>query len=181
MLDWNEHIIKEITGRTIGGSINLDGTSAMRRSATLQLIADDKINDLTNIDNLISLNKKVELQIGLKNLTKKYQEYPIFWFPQGIFIIVGASIEHGLDGVKINITLHDKIALLNGECGGTLPAPITFSEMDDEDNFGNILTTNPRISSIIRELVHHWGKEAEKNIIIKDLDNSARQVLRWCG
>ena len=181
VLDWNEHIIKEITGRTIGGSINLDGTSAMRRSATLQLIADDKINDLTNIDNLISLNKKVELQIGLKNLTKKYQEYPIFWFPQGIFIIVGASIEHGLDGVKINITLHDKIALLNGECGGTLPAPITFSEMDDEDNFGNILTTNPRISSIIRELVHHWGKEAEKNIIIKDLDSSARQVLRWCG
>lgn len=182
ILDWNEHRIEEITGRTLGGSINLDGTSSMRRTATLQLFAEDNdINNLTNIDNLISLNKKVELQIGLKNLTNQYQQYPIFWFPQGIFVIVGASIEHGSDGVKINLTLHDKMALLNGECGGTLPAPITFSEMNDEDEFGNILTTNPKISSIIKELVHHWGNEAERNIIVNNLDNSARQVVRWGG
>ena len=182
ILDWNEHRIEEITGRTLGGSINLDGTSSMRRTATLQLFAEDNdINNLTNVDNLISLNKKVELQIGLKNLTNQYQQYPIFWFPQGIFVIVGASIEHGSDGVKINLTLHDKMALLNGECGGTLPAPITFSEMNDEDEFGNILTTNPKISSIIKELVHHWGNEAERNIIVNNLDNSARQVVRWGG
>jgi len=27
--------------------------------------------------------------------------------------------------------LHDKIALLNGECGGVIPAPVNFSEMED--------------------------------------------------
>jgi hypothetical protein len=105
----------------------------MRRTANIQLFADDENNDLTNINNLISINKKVKIQIGIKNNTKKYLQYPILWFPQGVFVIVDASIEHSIDGVKINLTLHDKMALLNGECGGILPSSITFSEMEDED------------------------------------------------
>jgi len=55
----------------------------MRRTASIQLIADDTINDLTNIDNLISLNKKVKIATGIKNTTNEYLEYPVFWFPQG--------------------------------------------------------------------------------------------------
>ena len=181
VLDWDEHILQQITGKTLGGSINVDGTSAMRRTASIQLIADETNNNLTNIDNIISLNKKVELQIGIKNITNKYIQYPMFWFPQGIFLIVGVSIEHSPEGVKINLTLHDKMALLNGECGGVLPAPITFSEMEDEDSFGNTLITNPTMASIIKELMVHWGGEQQKNLEIKDLDGPARQVLRWCG
>jgi hypothetical protein len=103
----------------------------MRRTASIQLIADNAINNLTKIDNLISLNKKVIIEIGIKNDTNKYLQYPIFWFPQGYFIIVGASIDHSSEGTKINLTLHDKMALLNGECGGTIPAPVNFSEMED--------------------------------------------------
>ena len=104
VLDWKGNTIEQITGRALGGSINVDGTSAMRRTASIQLIADDTINKLTNIDNLISLNKKVKIAIGIKNITNKYLEYPIFWFPQGQFVIVEASIEHSSDGTEINLT-----------------------------------------------------------------------------
>ena len=180
VLDWNENPIRQITGQTIGGSINIDGSSAMRRTASIELIA-DKTNDLTNLDNFISLNKKVNIEIGLKNIFNKYIQYPILWFPQGVFLIVDASISYNTEGVKINLTLHDKMALLNGECGGVLPAPITFSEMEDEDEYGNKIITKPRISSIIKELVHHYGNEQEKNIIIKDIDKYAKQVLKWNG
>lgn len=181
VLDWKGNTIEQITGRALGGSINVDGTSAMRRTASIQLIADDTINKLTNIDNLISLNKKVKIAIGIKNITNKYLEYPIFWFPQGQFVIVETSIEHSSDGTKINLTLHDKIALLNGECGGIIPAPVNFSEMEDQDEFGNTLITNPTIASIIKELMVHFGNEQEKNLVIKDLDGPVRQVVRWCG
>lgn len=181
VLDWKGNTIKQITGRAIGGSINVDGTSAMRRTASIQLIADDTINNLTNIDNLISLNKKVKIATGIKNTTNKYLEYPIFWFPQGQFVIAGSSIEYSSDGIKINLTLHDKIALLNGECGGVIPAPVNFSEMEDQDEFGNTLITNPTIASIIKELMVHFGNEQERNLVINDLDGPVRQVVRWCG
>ena len=181
VLDWKGNTIEQITGRALGGSINVDGTSAMRRTASIQLIADDTINKLTNIDNLISLNKKVKIAIGIKNITNKYLEYPIFWFPQGQFVIVETSIEHSSDGTKINLTLHDKIALLNGECGGIIPAPVNFSEMEDQDEFGNTLITNPTVASIIKELMVHFGNEQEKNLVINDLDGPVRQVVRWCG
>lgn len=181
VLDWKGNTIEQITGRALGGSINVDGTSAMRRTASIQLIADDTINKLTNIDNLISLNRKVKIAIGIKNTTNEYPKYPIFWFPQGQFVIVQASIEHSSDGTNINLTLHDKIALLNGECGGIIPAPVNFSEMEDQDEFGNTLITNPTIASIIKELMVHFGNEQEKNLVINDLDGPVRQVVRWCG
>lgn len=46
-LDVNENPIEEITGRiTGGGSINVDGTSAVRRSCSVSMIAKDvNIND----------------------------------------------------------------------------------------------------------------------------------------
>jgi len=45
----------------------------------------------------------------------------------GIYVIVNSSIAHGSGGITITLTLHDKMALLNGECGGTLPASVIFS------------------------------------------------------
>lgn len=180
VLDWSQqHKIKEISGKTLGGSINVDATSAMRRTATVQILVDEESNKLTDINNLISINKKIDLQVGFKNFTNKYLQYPILWFPQGRFLIINANISYEKDNYVINLTLHDKMALLNGECGGVLPAPITFNEMEDEDPYGNIETTNPKISSIIKELIIHWGNQSERNILINDIDPYIRQVLRW--
>jgi len=55
----------------------------------------------------------------------------MLWFPQGIYAIIAPNISHSSSGVTISLTLHDKMAYLNGECGGTLPASIIFHELDD--------------------------------------------------
>ena len=153
----------------------------MRRTANISILADEFENDLTNINNLLSINKKVQLFIGFTNNFNKYQEYPIIWFPQGIYVIISPNISYGTDGATISLTLHDKMALLNGECGGTLPAAISFDQMQQEDRYGNIIIERPTIKQIIMELMNHWGGQQLGKIIINDLEQEVPQVLRWNG
>ena len=124
---FDERVIAEISGDSLGGNISIDGSSAMRRTANLSMIVRDDEYSETNIKQLLGLNKKVEIFIGFKNTTGEYEDYPILWFPQGIYVIISQNISHGLDGTNISLTLHDKMALLNGECGGVLPASVVFS------------------------------------------------------
>ncbi len=78
ILDWNERPIQEIQGITASGNINLDGQSAMRRTCNLSMfVANEHLANITNIDNLFSLNRKAYLEIGIKNTTNEYLEYPI--------------------------------------------------------------------------------------------------------
>ena len=131
VLSMDEKPISSIEGRiTKGGSINIDGNSAVRRTCSLSFVALEEDNDLTNVENLLSINKKIKIEIGIKNnFSNKYDD-DIFWFPQGIFVIVDPSISNSSSGCQISLTCKDKMALLNGECGGNLPASITFHEYD---------------------------------------------------
>lgn len=182
ILDWeNESPIQQITGSVISGNISLDGSSAMRRTANLSLLLDENNYNIKDINNIISINKKIQIMVGFLNNTDKYSNYPILWFPQGIFLIISNSISHDKSGIKVSLTLHDKMALLNGECGGVLPSAIVFNEIQNEDEYGNITITYPTIVQIIQELINHFGKEQLGKIIIKDLEPIVKQVLKWNG
>ena len=182
ILDWkNESPLEEITGSVIDGNISIDGSSAMRRTANISLLLNDYDYNLEDINNIISINKKVEIMIGFVNNTNKYTNYPVLWFPQGIYLIISASITHDLNGIKASLTLHDKMALLNGECGGIIPAATVFNEIENEDDYGNISKEYPTIVQIIQQLVNHFGKEQLGKIIIKDLQPIVKQVLKWNG
>ena len=98
----------------------------MRRTCNLTFVADETDNDLEDVDNLLSLNKKVRLQVGLEN-TIDPQYDRIIWFNQGVFVISNPSLDHTTSGVNISLNLKDKMCLLNGEAGGNLPASVTFS------------------------------------------------------
>lgn len=181
VLTFDEMPIQEIQGKVTGGNLTLDGSSGMRRTGNLSMIADEYENDLTDTKHLLSINKKVEVLIGFVNTTNKYTEYDMLWFPQGIYVIISPNISHNSDGVNISLTLHDKMALLNGECGGTLPASVTFNEIEDIDEDGNIQVTEPTIYQIIQELVNHFGGEQLGKIIISDIDNKIKKVMKWTG
>ena len=181
VLTFDEMPIQEIQGKVTGGNFTLDGSSGMRRTGNLSMIADEYENDLTDTKHLLSINKKVEVLIGFVNTTNEYTEYDMLWFPQGIYVIISPNISHNSDGVNISLTLHDKMALLNGECGGTLPASVTFNEIEDIDEDGNIQVTEPTIYQIIQELVNHFGGEQLGKIIISDIDNKIKKVMKWTG
>ena len=181
VLDFQERPIKEIQGRVTGGSINLDGNSSIRRTCNLTMVADEYENDLTNVNSLISINKKVELEIGFLNTTGQYLKYDILWFPLGIYVIINPSISHSDGGVSISLQLKDKMCLLNGECGGTLPSSVTFHEYETVDENGDIILTYPTIYQIIQELVNHFGGEQLSRIIISDIDTRVKKVMKWVG
>ena len=182
VLDWAENPIKEIQGKITGGSLNLDGKSSIRRTCNLTMFVEDYDDiNVTTINNLISINKKMQLAVGIKNTTGRYKEYPIVWYPLGIYVMINPSVSRGLNGTTVSIQLKDKMCLLNGECGGTLPAQTQFDEYETIDEKGNLVIEKVVISQIIRELVNHFGGEQLSKIIISDLDDRVKQVMKWTG
>lgn len=181
ILDFLEKPVQAIEGRILGGSINIDGNSSIRRTCNLSIIASEHENDLTNVDNLLSLNKKVKVEVGFLNTTNQYKDFDIIWYPLGIYVIINPSISHGSDGVTISLQLKDKMCLLNGECGGVIPASTTFNEYETVDENGNFFLTYPTIFQIIQELVNHFGGEQLGKIIISDIDTRVKKVMKWVG
>lgn len=182
LLDWEENPIKDIQGIITGGNISLDGRSAIRRTINISVYVDDSdIIGVTDIDNLFSINKKMKLEIGYVNTTDRYKQYEMLWFPQGIFVMIQPSISHSTSGVSISLTLKDKMCLLNGECGGTIPASTQFDEYETLDENGEWVIKKPVIVQIIRELVNHFGGEQLSKIIISDLDTRIKKVMKWTG
>lgn len=182
LLDWNENPIQDIQGVVINGSLNIDGKSAIRRTCNLSIyIHENESSRITEIDHLFSINKKVKLEIGIVNTTNQYQEYNILWFPQGVFVMITPSISHGTNGITISLNLKDKMCLLNGECGGIIPASTQFDEYETLNEYGEWVIEKPVIQQIIRELVNHFGGEQLSKIIISDVDNRIKQVMKWVG
>ena len=182
LLDWLENPIQEIQGLVTGGSINLDGKSALRRTCNLSVfVNEEELSNVTDVDSLFSINKKMDLEIGLLNTTDEYSEYPILWFPQGLFVMINPSLSHSTNGTTISLTLKDKMCLLNGECGGVIPASTQFDEYETIDENGEYLINKPVIYQIITELVNHFGGEQLSKIFISDIDTRIKKVMKWIG
>ena len=171
VLDMQEKPISEIHGRVEdGASINIDGSSAVRRTCSLTFVAIEEENDLTNVENLLSINKKVKIEVGIvNNFHNDYKDVDVFWFPQGIFVIEDPSISNGPEGCTISIECKDKMALLNGECGGNLPASITFHEYDQVVGTMEV-TTWPTLQegTLNNYTIYDFGKEV-----------NGSQLWRW--
>ena len=181
VLNWQEEELQDIEGKVISANINIDGNSIIRRTATLSVYIDDTNNDITSANNLLSINKKVKIQIGFNNVTDKYLEYSVLWFPLGVYVITGNSISYSDSGLVASIQLKDKMCLLNGECGGTFPASVVFDNYTTIDDNGNQIISRPTIYQIIQELVNHFGGQQLGKIIISDLDTRVKQVVKWIG
>lgn len=177
VLDWQEYPIAEIQGSISGGSINLDGSSAVRRSGSLTFLCEDDYYNVLDVNNLISINKKIKIEVGYTNTFGEYEEYDTLWFPQGVFVIINPNITYNNQGLVISISFKDKMCLLNGECGGVLPASVTFSEKEDD----NGVIERVRYNQIIRELVSEFGGEQVGKIIINDVPDQIKKVMKWNG
>ena len=203
VLNWNEEPLEQIQGIAISGSVNLDGSSSMRRTATLSLFAEEKENNLANVDHLFSINKKCILELGIVNevsqyvytekdeygnisyITTNYQQIygDIIWFPLGLYVMFNPSISHGMQGVTISMQLKDKMCLLNGDLGGEIHSAVEFSYQDQlVDINATSLEKNPvLIYNIVKELVNHWGNEKLDKIIISEVPLQIKKVVKWAG
>ena len=176
-LTWEEMPLEYIEGKVTGGSINVDGSSAVRRTCNLTLIAKGvNINDF-----YWGLHTKFKLEIGLRN--KINPHYPdIIWFKQGLFIITSFNTSASANNYTINISGKDKMCLLNGDIAGSLPHTTDFGIEEYYDSTTGITTyTSIPIKNIIRESVQNFGNELAKNIIINDIEDAGLELLEYRG
>ena len=182
LLDWNENPIKEIQGEAVSGTINKDGNSAMRRTGTLNFTVSGGEVNIEDINYIFSINKKVFVEIGIKNNTEYYSDYPILWFPQGLFVLNKFSCVSSLSSaVNITLNLNDKMSLLNGDSGGIFPSTVILDTLRTQEPDGSYVTKKVPIISIIQELLNHFGNEPLNNIIIEDVPLRAKEVMKWVG
>ena len=182
ILNWQERPIEDIQGKVSSGTLNINGNSSLRRTCNLTILIDENNSNITSVKNSLSINKKIKLDIGIKNNTSQYSEYDIVWFPLGTYIISSVSITNTNSQItSASLQLKDKMCLLNGECGGLLPASVTFSSYDVLDANGAYQTEQPTIYTIIKYVVNYFGGEQLPKILISDVDERVRKVMKWTG
>lgn len=186
VLTKEERAIAEVTGRVTSGSINIAGDSSVRRTASLDFVADNQDTDDIDLKSLFVINRKVSLQIGIKNTLKRdfpqYSNYDIIWFPQGIYVMSSPSFTNSEEGLVVSMSLQDKMCLLNGDCSGTFPATVSLDTYDTLDpETGAIVTEKVTIYQLITELVNHWGGEQLSKIIIDGVPKTATMGMVWKG
>ena len=160
-LDVNEMPIEFIEGYATGGSINIDGKSAVRRSCQLNMVSSSKFNP-----NYWMKNNKFKLYIGVRPIGEE-----IIWHSQGLYVITSFNYSINGNNSTINISGKDKMCMLNGEVAGHFGAPIRLDEEDIDGQKKKI-----PIPNLIREMVHSYGKEPFHNIVINDLDVGALEL-----
>lgn len=177
--------IGTIEGKATGGSVSVNGSSAIRRSGSLSMIADESNYRITELSNIIYMNKKVSVEVGFNNNLNQYSEYDIIWFPLGVFVMSNANIQKNNSGINISLTLKDQMSLLNGENGGTFETAVTHSPMAVEkiDEFSGIVISEEPVLfyRLIYELITKWGHIPPEYIIIEDVPLTIENIVRWTG
>lgn len=177
-LNMEEYPIGEIQGVIKDGSLNLDGTSSLRRTCSLSLV----VPEIKYTDYHWSFNTKFFLEIGLLNeINSKYPS--IIWIPQGVFLVSTFSQSLSANAYTINISGKDKMCLLNGEQGGTIhDLEVDFSVIDEYDKVNNVTVKRKlTLREIIYNLLLDYGHEKPENIVINDLDEYGLELLEYRG
>lgn len=176
-LNKNEEPVEQIEGQVTGGSVSLDGSSNVRRSCNLTIIA--KNIDINSY--YWGFKNKFKLYLGLSNhIDSNYED--IIWFPFGVMIITNFSTSLSTNGYNISISGKDKMCLINGELSGSLFASVDFGKEEYYDTTTKVTTISDiPIKQIIREAVHEYAGEPWENIIINDLDDYGLELLDYKG
>lgn len=167
LLDKEGQPLEKIEGRVTDGSIQVDGSSAVRRTCQINMVSEN--TSFTQYSWAHSSKFKVELGVNEE------------WYKQGEFLISTFTESLSNTGMMTyNITGKDKMCKLNGELGGTLTAPHNFDVIEEHDKNTNVTKISKLpIEEIIREAVHVYGDEPFHNIVINDLDESALQLQEY--
>lgn len=182
----------EIQGIITGGTINVNGSSSIRRTGSLSMIATGDNNNIVNVDNIISINKRIKVEVGLQN--DKINGGNITWFNLGHYVITGASINHALQGTNISLNIKDYMALLNGEVGGIIPTGLIHSPIKNEKGELKPVEFEVLIKSLLRKYTDinvdnsiielykinpDTGKSTRSNLVKINNSLYLKNTVRW--
>lgn len=174
-LQFDESPIEFIEGRVTQGSINVDGASAVRRSCSLTIVA----NNFDYRNYYWGLNTKFKLEIGVENNVDTSHYPAICWFEQGVFLITNFNTSKSTNNFSISISGKDKMCQLNGELSGNFESSIDFGQIEEQNLDGSWKIIKLPIFRIIREMIHQYAGEPYHNIIINDLEDYGLELLDY--
>lgn len=176
-LNFKEEVLEEITGRVSTGSVSIDGKSAVRRTCSLTLVAEE----LNLHDYYWGLKTKFRLSIGLRNTFEP--KYPdIVWFPMGTYVISNFNTSQATNNYTVSIQGKDKMSLLNGDLGGAVTAlSHDFGKYAQYADDGSYTLIDIPLKQIIIDAVHTFANEPYENIIVNDLDESGVELMEYRG
>lgn len=206
-MNLDEVLLTRVEGMATNGSINIDGSSAVRRTCQLNFIS----NELKPVNYFELYKTKFLLEIDFGNGFKK----------QGIYLLTSFSSSISTNNYTFNISGKDKMCLLNGEHGGSFPFSIDVGTQEKiEYNFEPLVTFEYKpgkyyyqnkgeyvldyapygspdkiyykrlvtsqkekltIKNIISNIVTVYGKEQKHNIFINDLEIRGLELLEYRG
>ena len=180
LLTNDELPVYEIQGKITGGSINIDGASAVRRTCSFTMVAPDV--DITNTH--WALKNKFKLEAGVENIIDS--SYPdICWFKQGIYVFTSLNMSVQSNNFTISVNGKDKGCLINGEIGGSINASTDFGKLEEYQTLdnGEIVRNiiDIPIVDIIKNAVHVYAGEPLHNIVINDVDEYGLELLEYRG
>jgi len=142
--------IGEIQGNAIGGDINIDANSTVRRRCSINLAITDS-SFLISEDSKIWLDKWFRVEIGIKNLiTDK-----IVWFNKGIYAINSPSVKYSATEKTLSLEGLDLMCTFEGTLGGSLEAVETK------------IPVNTPISDAIKTIVTTFGYVSKNNLYVE--------------
>jgi hypothetical protein len=94
-------------------------------------------------------------------------------------VLTSFNPSRSINNFTISISAKDKMCLLNGEVSGMVEAQIDFGKIEEENIYGDWITTSIPLQTVIRNIVHIYGKEPLHNIIINDLGTYGLELLEY--
>ena len=177
-LTLDSYPIERIEGVATGGSITIDGDSAVRRICNLTMSTKN-----LNINKVYwGITTQVKIEIGLDNnvigwynISNEKIDYrdrygEIIWFPMGVYLLTDFKTSAQVNNYTITLSGKDKMCLLNGDIGGEFNAETDLGTEEvwnfETKQFDKVKRS---IYYIIREMVHHYAQENYGNIIINNI------------
>jgi hypothetical protein len=171
ILDTRNNVINEVSGSAIGGSYNIDSTSAIRRTCSVQFkLEQEYLPD--NINSSFYINKRFRLYVGLK----RFDNDEIYWFNKGTYAIQDPSIGISINEKTISIDGLDKMALYNGDISGQLEYAII---QDVVDGNGEIVYVEDAVSALMKDGGETNLLVAKTGLAIPYKIESAIGDVRW--
>jgi len=161
--DSKMNYIKEITKQVKNdlGVLKVSGDSAIRRSFKMSL--DNSLGDfIFGEDNLIWIDKRIKLFIGLKTWDGEIE-----YVPMGIFILTEPEDSHTINGKTSTINAVDKGYLLTGNRGKFINE--------------QIIETGTKITDAIRIIAQGAGETLFNFDTVLETDSNGEPILDGTG
>jgi hypothetical protein len=137
--DEKNRVLDNLEGGIVSGTLSINADSDIRRTFSVNIIPNRQFDIKLKEHNLIWINRKVKLYIGIKD--KLRDEY--VWYPQGVYVFTNTSITYDATTNQVAVNCNDFVSKLDGTKNGQLGQQIIkYPAYKEDEETGEVLKYN---------------------------------------